>query len=224
MEQKLQMSESYILGAMLAICGGFIEAYTYVLHGHAFAYAQTGNMIFFSWNLLEHNYNKAFGYILPVIVFSLGIVIAMFIKLKLTNIKFLHWRQLVIFIVIMILFIISNVPANQMNAFVAASLSFITALQFETFKKIGGNTLATTFCTGNLRTATELLFSFFVEKERRQLNLSLALYGIVALFIVGATLGFIFADMFSNKSIYVPLFLYIMVLCLMFVEDKVKVE
>ncbi|MGZ9586783.1 YoaK family protein [Paenibacillus marinisediminis] len=222
MEQKLQMSESYLLGAILAICGGFIEAYTYIVHGHAFAYAQTGNMIFFAMNMIEHNYNKASGYLFPVIVFAVGIGVAVFMKLKFSNSKILHWRQLVIFIEILIVFMISNIPADHMNAFVAASLSFITALQLQTFKKIGGNTLATTFCTGNLRTATEQLFLFFAKKECRLLNLSLALYGIIGFFIVGATLGVVFTDMFSYKSAYIPLFLYITVFCLMFMNGKVK--
>lgn len=222
MEQKLQMSESYLLGALLAICGGFIEAYTYIVHGHAFAYGQTGNMIFFAMNMLEHHYYKALGYVFPIIVFAVGIGVAMFMKLKFSNNKILHWRQLVVFIEILVVFIVSNIPADEMNAFVAASLSFITALQLQTFRKIDGNALATTFCTGNLRTATEELILFFAKKERRLLKLSLSLYGIIGFFIVGATLGIVFTDMFSYKSVYIPLFLYIMVLCLMFVDGKVK--
>lgn len=38
---KIQMSEAFQLGAVLAVIGGFLDAYSYLLRGGVFANAQT---------------------------------------------------------------------------------------------------------------------------------------------------------------------------------------
>lgn len=48
-----QISESIRLGALLAISGGMMDAYSYIMRGHVFANAQTGNML-----LLESTFPK----------------------------------------------------------------------------------------------------------------------------------------------------------------------
>lgn len=51
-----QISESIRLGALLAISGGMMDAYSYIMRGHVFANAQTGNMLLFGVNLSEGNF------------------------------------------------------------------------------------------------------------------------------------------------------------------------
>ena len=41
-----QMSESIKLGVILAIAGGFMDAYSYMCRGKVFANAQTGNILY----------------------------------------------------------------------------------------------------------------------------------------------------------------------------------
>ena len=40
-----QMSESFVVGILLCLCGGFQDAYTYVCRDKVFANAQTGNIV-----------------------------------------------------------------------------------------------------------------------------------------------------------------------------------
>ena len=47
MKHKFQISESIRLGAILALSGGFMDAYSYMERGEVFANAQTGNMLLF---------------------------------------------------------------------------------------------------------------------------------------------------------------------------------
>lgn len=48
-----QMSESFRLGAVLALTGGFLDAYTYLIRGGVFANAQTGNIVLLGVRLME---------------------------------------------------------------------------------------------------------------------------------------------------------------------------
>ena len=49
--KEKQMSENFILGIMLALTGGFLDAYTYITRGGVFANAQTGNIVLMGINL-----------------------------------------------------------------------------------------------------------------------------------------------------------------------------
>ena len=45
---NIQMSETILIGTLLALAGGFLDAYTYICRGGVFANAQTGNIVLFS--------------------------------------------------------------------------------------------------------------------------------------------------------------------------------
>lgn len=55
MKHSKQMSESVRLGILLALSGGLMDAYSYIVRDRVFANAQTGNMLLFGVNLSEGN-------------------------------------------------------------------------------------------------------------------------------------------------------------------------
>ena len=44
-KKNSQMSSSLAVGILLALAGGFMDAYSYMARGHVFANAQTGNIL-----------------------------------------------------------------------------------------------------------------------------------------------------------------------------------
>ena len=61
------MSESLILSLLLALSGGFQDAYTYIERGHVFANAQTGNVVLMSASVLDGNIDNILRYINPLL-------------------------------------------------------------------------------------------------------------------------------------------------------------
>ena len=55
MKHSKQMSESVRLGILLALSGGLMDAYSYIVSDQVFANAQTGNILLFGVNLSEGN-------------------------------------------------------------------------------------------------------------------------------------------------------------------------
>ena len=53
MNKKVQISESIELGILLALSGGFMDAYSYIGRGEVFANAQTGNMLLLGVHLSD---------------------------------------------------------------------------------------------------------------------------------------------------------------------------
>ncbi len=76
MKRAKQTSESIELGILLALSGGFMDAYSYLARGQVFANAQTGNMLLFGVNLASGQFQHALLYICPVLAFWLGIFLA----------------------------------------------------------------------------------------------------------------------------------------------------
>lgn len=63
------MSETFCLGALLAVIGGFLDAYTYLTRGRVFANAQTGNLVLLAMNLAGGQFQKAQYYLIPILAF-----------------------------------------------------------------------------------------------------------------------------------------------------------
>ena len=70
---KQQMSESFLIGTLLAVVGGFLDAYTYIARGGVFANAQTGNIVLMGMNLAEGRWLDAFACFIPIFAFACGV-------------------------------------------------------------------------------------------------------------------------------------------------------
>ena len=51
-KNKIQTSETFVLSAILAMSGGFQDAYTYNARDEVFSNAQTGNVVLMSQHLM----------------------------------------------------------------------------------------------------------------------------------------------------------------------------
>ena len=148
MSKKKQYSESLRVGVLLALTGGFLDAYTYLCRGKVFANAQTGNMVIFGISFLEGNISDTFKYIVPIIAFAIGVFLAEIIRNKLLEHEKIHWRQGVLAIEIVLLICVAFIPYDYITN---TLVSLICAMQVESFRKFHGNAYATTMCTSNAK-------------------------------------------------------------------------
>lgn len=200
-KSRQQMSESFFLGALLAAVGGFLDAYTYLLRGHVFANAQTGNIVLLSLHLAQLQFAEAFYYLIPILAFALGVVIAELIRRAFRSHPRIHWRQITIGAELLLLLVVAFLPCGRLDMAVNVVISLLCAMQTESFRKVNGNAFATTMCTGNLRSATELLFRYRVTKDKAERDRSLQYYGVLLFFIGGAAAGTLLSRRFGAKAV-----------------------
>lgn len=150
-------SESYLVGVLLAIAGGYLDVYTYICRGGVFANAQTGNIVLLGINMADQNWSKILFYTYPILAFMAGILITEYVRKKFRYNPGLHWRQIVIVIEFLVLWMIAYVPSGVNDDLINSSVSFVCSMQVESFRRFNGSAYATTMCTGNLRSATEQL-------------------------------------------------------------------
>ena len=93
-ETAVQMSERFRVGALLAMAGGLLDAYTYVMRGGVFANAQTGNIVLLGVRAIEGEWGGVLHYLLPILAFAVGVIAAELIKGKFRYAQPVHWRQI----------------------------------------------------------------------------------------------------------------------------------
>lgn len=216
----VQMSESILVGLVLALSGGFMDAYSYLFRGGVFANAQTGNFLLIGINIFHNNWEAAFRYIMPVSAFTIGIIIAdmsrHYISHKLKDqMNWLHWRQGVLVVEMLCLSAVAFLP-QELNSLANGLISLACGIQMTAFKKVRGHAIATTMCIGNLRAGTEYMCRFIREKSRHELYMMFLYYGAIFFFIIGAVIGSIFIKLFAVYSILFCVALLFLALLLMF--------
>lgn len=221
LQVKRPMSQSYIVGLLLAFAGGYLDVYTYVCRGGVFANAQTGNMVLLAISAAESDFGKVFKYLLPILAFMLGILVTELVKSRYRYNTAIHWRQIVIALEFIVLLTIAFVPSGIQDDLVNIAVAFVCSMQVESFRKFEGKSAyATTMCTGNLRSATEHLFFSSLNKNKEERNTSLKYYGIIAIFIVGAFVSMKVSQRVGEKSILVACFLLAAVFGLMYIPSE----
>ena len=225
-QERGQMSESLLLGGLLAMAGGFFDAYTYLSRGGVFANAQTGNIVLFGLKLAEGEWQRALTYLLPILAFAFGVVAAELVKRRGKREKKsdtgLHWRQVIVLAEILLLVIVAFLP-QQMNSVVNIVISFVCAMQVETFRKVRGSAFATTMCTGNLRSGTEQLMIWHHTGEANAARKAPHYYSIILFFILGAALGARLTDVLGERALLLTCAPLLAVFVLMFRKEEAHI-
>ena len=189
MAREKQMSDSLMVGLMLAFAGGMLDAYSFVNRGAVFATAETGNIVQLCVHLSMGRLDMAFHYLLPITAFFLGILTAEAIRKQVSGRpNWLHWRQFLVAAECMVLVLVSFLPQGEPDWAANVLISFTSAVQLETFRKFRGCAGATTMCTGNLRSGTELLYKFLALPDPQSGEKATVFYRLILSFALGAIL------------------------------------
>lgn len=215
-----QMSESLLVGTLLALAGGFMDAYTYLIRDQVFANAQTGNIVLFGVHLMNGEWRQALHYFIPIVSFSVGVLLVLAIRARMQKNRTLHWRQLVLVLEIVLLFVVAFLP-QQMNMLANVLVSFTCAMQVECFRKIRGVTCATTMCTGNLRSGTELLWNYRRSGDPDQKRRGMHYIIVDLVFVAGAMLGALVTRFTAEKAILTACVLLGAAFAAMFLEEDI---
>ena len=201
-EAHFQTSETFLLSAVLALSGGFQDAYTYNVRDEVFSNAQTGNIVLMSQHLMEGDWMTALHYLFPLLAFALGGFVAEQIGHRYKTSTRLPWRQIVVALELVLLLLVGFIP-TQYNIIATALVSFACSMQVQTFRKVHGYGYASTMCIGNLRSGTESLSIYLRDKRPEALRKALHYYGIICVFALGAGAGGICSLHIGLRAIWI---------------------
>ena len=213
----MQTSETFLLSAILAVSGGFQDAYTYNVRGEVFSNAQTGNVVLMSQHFMMGEWSEGLRYLFPLLAFAVGVFVAERIQGSFKYARKLHWRQSVLLCEMAILVFVGFLPEN-LNMAATVLVSFSCAMQVQTFRKVGGYSYASTMCIGNLRSGTAAFSLYLREKRPEQIRQALYYFGIILFFAVGAGIGGNLSVRYGFHVIWISGGLLLISFLLMFLE------
>ncbi|MCP3394787.1 DUF1275 domain-containing protein [Bradyrhizobium sp. CCGB12] len=151
---SIRRDETVEIVLLLAFAGGYIDAYTWIIHG-VMANAQTANLILLWVYAMAGNWAKALHFVPPILAFAIGIVIAAWLR------RAAGGRASAISALIEILLLIAiGILHNRLPDLAGTlGISLVAAMQAAIFVKVEGTGCSTVMITGNMRQAIENVFA-----------------------------------------------------------------
>ena len=120
---------------------------------------------------------------------------------------------------IVLLFAVGFLPQER-NMAANMLVSFVCAMQVQTFRKVRGHAYASTMCIGNLRSGTEALCEYFHDKNPAVLRRALTYFGVIGIFALGAGAGAWITARAGERTIWISCALLTVSFLLMFLREK----
>lgn len=216
------ISESVPFCMLLAIVGGFLDAYTFVGRGGVFCNAQTGNIVLLGVYMATGRWQLALNHIPPILAFIIGVFLAEAIKSNKSPIRYLDWKRIILILETIVLFIIGFIPSSAPNIIVTATVSLVASIQVSSFRKLVDSQFNTTMSTGNLRSASQALYFAITQKNTDAAIRSIRYFLIILSFLSGALIGGIITSLFGIKAIWSTIVLLIYAVVLIDTEEHKK--
>jgi uncharacterized membrane protein YoaK (UPF0700 family) len=211
-EQARQRVGTLDVGALLAAAGGFLDGFTYVGHGHVFANAMTGNVVLLGISCVSGSWRTALHLLPAIVAFVVGVSVSQAMQLHSKRRDVSAPYPAVLVLEIGVLLVLSLLPSATPDILFTTSIAFAASVQVQTFREVDGHSYNSTFTTGNLRTLSEAAFAWFFEGHGPAAGRVVRDFSAVcAAFLLGATAGGYFAQVFGNRALWCDVILLALV-------------
>ncbi|WP_067139536.1 YoaK family protein [Oceanivirga salmonicida] len=190
---RKQSSDTLKVAILLTFIGGFLEIYSFLLKGKVFATTITGNIVLMIYSIYNFNFKEITKYLFPIIFFIIGIVLVEMLRDRFKK-SSIHWREYIVILEVVLILIIFIFKDNKYNLLTISIISFMSAVQIQTFKKIEETIYMSTMCTGNTRKMIESI----VKKDKNGIKIFTS---VVLSFAMGVIVGAIGIEYLKEMAI-----------------------
>ncbi|MCO5974392.1 YoaK family protein [Actinoallomurus soli] len=177
------------LGVLLALVGGFLDAYSFIHLGGVFANAQTGNVVLFGVEAAQGHWGSAVRHLPPIVAFMIGVAVAETLRRPRVAARIRSPARAALVLEILVLvaagFVSSVVPADALVVVIA----FVASVQVSSFRKLLDWPYNTTMTTGNLRSAAQALYVAVADRDAGSARKARSFAVIIVSFLIGGFLG-----------------------------------
>ncbi len=189
-KSALKPSQRMRVAYLLTLVGGYLDAYTYIERGGVFANAQTGNIVKLGLSLASPEKELYRTFLVPIAAFALGLITALALAELLDRRGIRLARRSVLVAEMVGLAVVGFVPLGEDWDLLANGIvSFVAAMQYETFTTFRGDAIVTTMSTGNLRKMVDCVFVGILHRDRATALRALRYLSIIVTFCAGAFFG-----------------------------------
>lgn len=209
------------LGLAVICAGGFMDAYSYLMHGHVFATGQTGNVVLFTLRLVNGDWLGALGSLAAILSCAVGIFFSMHLLYGIHEGNRYRTQRLVALIEVIVFAALAFLPNTVPDLPVNCAISFCAALAFENFRSFGTKSAySSVFCTGNLRSFAETLYEGLVRHNKHELHRSIRYGALTIFFSVGVLIGVVTISLLGNYACLVISAIFLGISCYLAALDE----
>lgn len=195
------------LAAAILLSGiaGLLDSVTYLLHGHIFATAMTGNTALLGLTILAGDYGTMLLHAAPLIGYVLGVLVSRALRLWLGAVA----SPVALAFEAVALIGAGFAPQRLSAVLFAGGIAFVSAVQVAGFRQVGPYPYNSTFLTGDLRELGDELLGWLWPGDTgtdrrfargRFRDLTLVFVG----FLAGATAGAVGAHFWASRVYWLP--------------------
>lgn len=184
-----EREERLLAACLLSAAGGFTDVYSYLFRGGVFANAVTGNLVILGLRLATGDAVGAAHGACAVLAYGAGVLSANAIHARYAHVRRLGWHQVVLWIEAALLAAVVCLPSGPGDFAVAAVISFVCALQVQTFRRVHGLPFASTMCTGNLRSGADAVYLWLSRADPKGLSKARHYALVIVCFVSGVVCG-----------------------------------
>ncbi len=185
--QSVEFRERTLLGILVTMTGGCMDAYSYLTQGKVFATGQTGNGVLFAVHLAQLDAPGVVHYLVPITSFLVGILFSKWAVDRLHHRDHFKMQRFVLYLEIVVFLALCVIPEEVPELAVNSVISFTAAMLFENFRKFGASSAySSIFCTGNLRSFAENLYEAVAHHRPGAARRAVSYLSIVGAFLLGA--------------------------------------
>ncbi|WP_371784714.1 YoaK family protein [Streptosporangium subroseum] len=180
------------LGVLLAVVGGFLDAYSVIGLGGVFANAQTGNVVLLGVGAVRGEWGTAARHIPPIVAFVIGVAVAETLRRPRVAAALRRPARAALVLEILVLIVVGFLPAGVPGGVKVVVIAFVASVQVSTFRTLITWSYNTTMMTGNLRSFSQALYLAIADRDpdsaRKTRNFAVIILGFVAGGLIGGWL------------------------------------
>ena len=176
-------SRSKFFACLLTFCAGFVDAYTFIERGGTLVAVQTGNVVFLSVELIDHETREIEVKLATMLAFMLGIFLMTIFQ---KHFEKSWWRLSSIAPLILVCTLVGFLPVNVSNLYIVPPLGFCMGLVATAFGEVDGIAYNNSFMTGNIKKTMVAFGTYVRSKQDSYLQEGLFFIALLGSFVTGA--------------------------------------
>lgn len=198
--------ESLHSAVLLTFAGGYLDAFTFVGHGHVFANSMTGNIVLLGISLTQGEWALALSRLWPILAFLAGVFGAHIIRVRSDRNNPLRAGLLALSLELALLVLVAFLPRGFPDVPIVLGIAFMGALQSTMFGRLEGQVYNSTMTTGNLRKFAECFYAgVFPQRDPKALHQARLFAAVCCCFLIGAVAGALATPHLGNAAVLAPI-------------------
>jgi uncharacterized membrane protein YoaK (UPF0700 family) len=208
------------LGALLAMVGGFLDAYSFIDLGGVFSNTQTGNIVLLGVEAARGHWVRSARHMPSILAFVAGVAVAEMLRRPRVAAVVRRPARAALVMEILVLTAVGFLPAAVPDSVKVVVIAFVASVQVSTFRTLITWSYNTTIMTGNLRSASQALYLAIADRDPERARKARNFALIILSFMIGALIGGWLGLRFGSRAIWAAAGLILVALSLFLFGER----